>query len=196
MTKIFGVFGTFPSDILICIPVTLTDLIGWLCRSAFGLLLQNCNKHQKANHNTNSLLKTSKHKPLEKQEKMGLNFSRIWDRFFFVDKDRRILMVGLDAAGKTTILYKLKLGDLVNTIPTIGESLAIFRLLVCFAICFHFLCLFSGKFGATKFLGSSFCDVCFTFFMFVLNAFLDNTKQNTRVSSCEKSRNNFRNLVP
>jgi small GTP-binding protein len=29
-------------------------------------------------------------------------------------------MVGLDAAGKTTILYKLKLGDLVTTIPTIG----------------------------------------------------------------------------
>lgn len=29
-------------------------------------------------------------------------------------------MVGLDAAGKTTILYKLKLGELVTTIPTIG----------------------------------------------------------------------------
>jgi hypothetical protein len=33
-----------------------------------------------------------------------------------------ILMVGLDAAGKTTILYKLKLGEIVTTIPTIGES--------------------------------------------------------------------------
>ena len=32
----------------------------------------------------------------------------------------RILMVGLDAAGKTTILYKLKLGEVVITIPTIG----------------------------------------------------------------------------
>jgi GTPase SAR1 family protein len=30
-------------------------------------------------------------------------------------------MVGLDAAGKTTILYKLKLGEIVTTIPTIGE---------------------------------------------------------------------------
>ena len=29
-------------------------------------------------------------------------------------------MVGLDAAGKTTILYKLKLGEVVTTIPTIG----------------------------------------------------------------------------
>lgn len=29
-------------------------------------------------------------------------------------------MVGLDAAGKTTILYKLKLGEIVTTVPTIG----------------------------------------------------------------------------
>lgn len=32
-------------------------------------------------------------------------------------------MVGLDAAGKTTILYKLKLGEIVTTIPTIGECI-------------------------------------------------------------------------
>jgi len=32
----------------------------------------------------------------------------------------RILMVGLDAAGKTTILYKLKLGEVVTSVPTIG----------------------------------------------------------------------------
>ncbi|RUP49586.1 hypothetical protein BC936DRAFT_142103 [Jimgerdemannia flammicorona] len=38
-------------------------------------------------------------------------------------KDLRILMVGLDAAGKTTILYKLKLGERVSTIPTIGNAL-------------------------------------------------------------------------
>jgi small GTP-binding protein len=31
-----------------------------------------------------------------------------------------VLQVGLDAAGKTTILYKLKLGEVVTTIPTIG----------------------------------------------------------------------------
>lgn len=29
-------------------------------------------------------------------------------------------MLGLDAAGKTTILYKLKLGEVITTIPTIG----------------------------------------------------------------------------
>lgn len=33
-----------------------------------------------------------------------------------------LVAVGLDAAGKTTILYKLKLGEIVTTIPTIGES--------------------------------------------------------------------------
>ncbi|KAH3745735.1 ADPribosylation factor subfamily protein [Pelomyxa schiedti] len=32
----------------------------------------------------------------------------------------RVLLFGLDAAGKTTILYKLKLGEVVTTIPTIG----------------------------------------------------------------------------
>jgi len=35
-------------------------------------------------------------------------------------KDMRILMVGLDGAGKTTILYKLKLGEVITTIPSIG----------------------------------------------------------------------------
>jgi ADP-ribosylation factor protein 4 len=29
-------------------------------------------------------------------------------------------MLGLDSAGKTTILYKLKMGEIVTTIPTIG----------------------------------------------------------------------------
>ena len=31
-----------------------------------------------------------------------------------------MLMVGLDAAGKTTILYRLKLGEVKRTTPTIG----------------------------------------------------------------------------
>lgn len=38
-------------------------------------------------------------------------------------------MVGLDAAGKTTILYKLKLGEIVTTIPTIGKGKAQWRLM-------------------------------------------------------------------
>ena len=49
---------------------------------------------------------------------MGLAFSRLFQ--VFGKREMRILMVGLDAAGKTTILYKLKLGEIVTTIPTIG----------------------------------------------------------------------------
>ena len=50
---------------------------------------------------------------------MGLAFSKLFDKLWG-KKEMRILMVGLDAAGKTTILYKLKLGEIVTTIPTIG----------------------------------------------------------------------------
>merc|ERR1712054_690982 len=50
---------------------------------------------------------------------MGLAFSRVFAGLVG-SEEVRILMVGLDAAGKTTILYKLKLGEVVTTIPTIG----------------------------------------------------------------------------
>jgi len=50
---------------------------------------------------------------------MGNIFGNVWKKMFG-KKEMRILMVGLDAAGKTTILYKLKLGEVVTTIPTIG----------------------------------------------------------------------------
>jgi ADP-ribosylation factor protein 1 len=53
---------------------------------------------------------------------MGLSISKLFSAFFG-KKEMRILMVGLDAAGKTTILYKLKLGEIVTTIPTIGKNL-------------------------------------------------------------------------
>lgn len=32
----------------------------------------------------------------------------------------KVLMLGLDGAGKTTVLYKLKLNETINTIPTLG----------------------------------------------------------------------------
>ncbi|XP_072769823.1 ADP-ribosylation factor 5-like isoform X2 [Nerophis lumbriciformis] len=50
---------------------------------------------------------------------MGLALSSVFGRLSGKNQIR-ILMVGLDAAGKTTILYKLKLGEIVTTIPTIG----------------------------------------------------------------------------
>ena len=50
---------------------------------------------------------------------MGIIFSRLFDKFTG-KKDIQILMLGLDAAGKTTILYKLKLGEVIQSVPTIG----------------------------------------------------------------------------
>ncbi|CAI8019323.1 ADP-ribosylation factor [Geodia barretti] len=44
---------------------------------------------------------------------------RIFGRFY-KNREIRVIMCGLDAAGKTTILYKLKLGEVITTIPTIG----------------------------------------------------------------------------
>lgn len=35
-------------------------------------------------------------------------------------REMRVVMLGLDAAGKTTILYKLHIGEVLTTVPTIG----------------------------------------------------------------------------
>lgn len=50
---------------------------------------------------------------------MGSLFSRIFSGLFGA-KETRILILGLDGAGKTTILYRLQVGEVVTTIPTIG----------------------------------------------------------------------------
>ncbi|XP_061181636.1 uncharacterized protein LOC133190169 [Saccostrea echinata] len=53
---------------------------------------------------------------------MGLFLSKLTTLFesFSSGSPARIVMLGLDAAGKTTILYKIKLNENVCTIPTIG----------------------------------------------------------------------------
>ncbi|KAL5501958.1 hypothetical protein EMCRGX_G008643 [Ephydatia muelleri] len=50
---------------------------------------------------------------------MGGLFSRLFASLWGA-KDLRILILGLDGAGKTTILYRLQVGEVVTTIPTIG----------------------------------------------------------------------------
>jgi len=50
---------------------------------------------------------------------MGFSFSSLFEKSFG-KKDMRILMLGLDAVGKSTILFKLKLGEVISTVPTIG----------------------------------------------------------------------------
>ena len=54
---------------------------------------------------------------------MGNFFAKVWDKISKIGggKEMRILLLGLDAAGKTTLLYNLKLGENVHTIPTIGK---------------------------------------------------------------------------
>ncbi|KAA6412801.1 MAG: ADP-ribosylation factor 1 [Lasallia pustulata] len=51
---------------------------------------------------------------------MGGSVSRILSGLLWTKKEIRILILGLDNAGKTTLLYRLKIGEVVTTIPTIG----------------------------------------------------------------------------
>ena len=50
---------------------------------------------------------------------MGNFFGNLW-KTILGNKDVRILMVGLDGVGKTTIMYKIKMNETVKTIPTVG----------------------------------------------------------------------------
>ncbi|TYJ32875.1 hypothetical protein E1A91_A05G065900v1 [Gossypium mustelinum] len=50
---------------------------------------------------------------------MGIVFTRMFSSLFG-NREARILVLGLDNAGKTTILYRLQMGEVVSTIPTIG----------------------------------------------------------------------------
>ncbi|XP_071724511.1 ADP-ribosylation factor 1-like [Rutidosis leptorrhynchoides] len=50
---------------------------------------------------------------------MGILFTKLFSSLFG-NKEVRILVLGLDNAGKTTILYRLQMGEVVSTIPTIG----------------------------------------------------------------------------
>ncbi|KAL2016660.1 hypothetical protein VTK56DRAFT_3204 [Thermocarpiscus australiensis] len=54
-----------------------------------------------------------------------LSISSLFGKLFG-NKEVRILMLGLDAAGKTTILYKLKLNQTMTTIPTVGFNVESF----------------------------------------------------------------------
>lgn len=50
---------------------------------------------------------------------MGNVFEKLFESLFG-KKEVRILILGLDGVGKTTMLYKLKLGRIVATVPTVG----------------------------------------------------------------------------
>lgn len=52
---------------------------------------------------------------------MGVAASWMWS-WMFPRKEYKIVVVGLDNAGKTTMLYKLYLGEVVITRPTVGSN--------------------------------------------------------------------------
>ncbi len=53
---------------------------------------------------------------------MGYFLSKLWKKIARKDQEFKIIIVGLHNAGKTTILYKLALGEVVVTQPTIGSN--------------------------------------------------------------------------
>ena len=53
---------------------------------------------------------------------MGNFFTNVWDRLFGEKREFRLVIVGLDAAGKTTILNKMRFGEMTTTAPTIGVN--------------------------------------------------------------------------
>lgn len=53
---------------------------------------------------------------------MGILFQSVWGRLV-ARSECRLLMLGFGGAGKSTILSKLKLGEIITAIPTIGFNL-------------------------------------------------------------------------
>jgi len=53
---------------------------------------------------------------------MGFIFSKILDFFSRSRNNFKIIILGIQNAGKTTILYRLSIGQLVRTTPTIGSN--------------------------------------------------------------------------
>eukprot|EP00118_Oscarella_pearsei_P009830 m.57482 g.57482 ORF g.57482 m.57482 type:complete len:179 (+) comp34745_c0_seq4:54-590(+) len=51
---------------------------------------------------------------------MGFLFSKLLS--LFGDQEHKIIIVGLDNAGKTTILYQFLMNEVVHTSPTIGSN--------------------------------------------------------------------------
>jgi ADP-ribosylation factor protein 1 len=50
---------------------------------------------------------------------MGVSFAKFFDSWFSA-RESKILMLGLDGGGKSTILYRWRLAETVTTVPTIG----------------------------------------------------------------------------
>ena len=73
---------------------------------------------------------------------MGQTWSSFYS-YWFPNKEYKLIVVGLDNAGKTTTLYRLHLGQAVVTHPTIGSNVeqVTFRNLQ-FEVSYSWACLF------------------------------------------------------
>lgn len=78
---------------------------------------------------------------------MGNILGRLVELFSGVD-DAKILMIGLDSAGKTSILYQLKLDSFINTVPTVGKVTFLFLFLNSVSVCYVVLRIMSVAFQA------------------------------------------------
>ncbi|XGW14694.1 hypothetical protein V3C99_000736 [Haemonchus contortus] len=77
---------------------------------------------------------------------MGLILAKLW-RLWWSGKEHKIIIVGLDNAGKTTILYNWVTGDVVDTKPTIGSNVE--------EVCYRNLRLIMWDIGGQESLRSS-----------------------------------------
>ncbi|CAE6411579.1 unnamed protein product [Rhizoctonia solani] len=53
-------------------------------------------------------------------------FTQLWSRLFG-QEEMKLLILGLDNAGKTTMLYKITMGEAVDTAPTVGSNTEVFE---------------------------------------------------------------------
>jgi len=99
----------FGSRLLVCgIEGALLPFIGtpsgsdWACRNFAGW-------------------RAARRVPVGGERDMGIVLS-IWQSLFQAEREIKVIIVGLAAAGKSTILYFLHLGEVVITQPTIGSN--------------------------------------------------------------------------
>ncbi|CAK9786037.1 unnamed protein product [Cutaneotrichosporon oleaginosum] len=57
---------------------------------------------------------------------MGVTFSSLWSRLF-AKRETKVLILGLDNAGKSTILYRITMGAVVASAPTVGSNHEIYE---------------------------------------------------------------------
>lgn len=53
---------------------------------------------------------------------MGIIFTSLWNWNMFTNDEHKVVIIGLDNTGKTTILYQFLMNDVVHCSPTVGSN--------------------------------------------------------------------------